>query len=90
MNNDDTTNKMPNSEQDDWADFDAMTDAERLAAALSDPDAQPMTEEQLARNPISRAKTIRRVLDLSQEDFAARFHIPLGTLRGLGTGSEGA
>jgi putative transcriptional regulator len=81
MNNDDTTNKMPNSEQDDWADFDAMTDAERLAAALSDPDAQPMTEEQLARNPISRAKTIRRVLDLSQEDFAARFHIPLGTLR---------
>ncbi len=26
-------------------------------------------------------KIIRRALGLSQEDFAARFHIPLGTLR---------
>ena len=28
-----------------------------------------------------RAKLIRRALRLTQEEFAARFHIPLGTLR---------
>ena len=28
-----------------------------------------------------QAKIIRRALGLSQEDFAARYHIPLGTLR---------
>lgn len=81
MNSDDTTNTMQNSGKDDWADFDAMTGGERLAAALSDPDAQPMTAEQLARKPIARAKIIRRVLNLSQKDFAARLPIPLGTLR---------
>jgi putative transcriptional regulator len=28
-----------------------------------------------------RAKIIRRALELTQEEFAARYHIPLGTLR---------
>jgi putative transcriptional regulator len=28
-----------------------------------------------------RAKIIRRALRLTQEEFAARYHIPLGTLR---------
>jgi putative transcriptional regulator len=28
-----------------------------------------------------RAKIIWRALDLTQEEFAARYHIPLGTLR---------
>jgi putative transcriptional regulator len=28
-----------------------------------------------------RAKISRRALGLSQEDFAARYHIPIGTLR---------
>ena len=66
----------------DWSRFDAMTEAERHAAALSDPDAQPWTAEQLARaKRTPRAKIIRRALGLTQEEFAARFHIPLGTLR---------
>jgi putative transcriptional regulator len=30
---------------------------------------------------VPRAKTLRRALGLTQEEFAARFHIPLGTLR---------
>ena len=30
---------------------------------------------------VPQVRTIRRVLGLSQEEFAARFHIPLGTLR---------
>jgi putative transcriptional regulator len=31
--------------------------------------------------PVARVKTLRRALALTQEEFAARFHIPLGTLR---------
>jgi putative transcriptional regulator len=66
----------------DWSRFDAMTDEERHAAALSDPDAQPWTAEQLARAKWTpRAKIIRRGLGLTQEEFAERYRIPLGTLR---------
>ena len=59
-----------------------MTEAERHAAALSDPDAQPLTPENMRhmrRTP--QVSVIRRALRLSQEEFAAKFHIPLGTLR---------
>ena len=66
----------------DWSAFDAMTDAERHAAALSDPDARPMTEDDFSRARLTpRAKIIRRAMRLSQEEFAERFQIPLGTLR---------
>ena len=59
-----------------------MTDAEVLAAARSDPDAKPFTSAQLARmKHTPRAKLIRRALGLTQEEFAVRFQIPLGTLR---------
>lgn len=59
-----------------------MTDDEVRAAALKDPDAQPLTEARLARmRPVPRTKTMRRALGLTQEAFAARYHIPLGTLR---------
>jgi putative transcriptional regulator len=59
-----------------------MTEEEIHAAALSDPDALPMTETEL-RNArrVPRIKTMRRALHLTQEEFAARYHIPLGTLR---------
>ena len=53
-----------------------------MAAALSDPDAKPFSAAQLARmKHTPRAKLIRRALGLTQEEFAARFRIPLGTLR---------
>jgi DNA-binding transcriptional regulator YiaG len=56
-----------------------MTDGEILAAALADPDAQPLTERQLAgMRRVSPAKFITRKLGLSQEDFCRRFRIPLG------------
>ena len=59
-----------------------MTDAEVEAAALGDPDARPLAEEEVARaRPIPRAKIIRRALGLTQEEFAVRYHIPVGTLR---------
>jgi len=80
MKDADTTKK--NRDKYDWSRFDAMTEEECQAAALRDPEAQPITPEnegRLKRTP--QVKIIRRALGLSQEEFAARFHIPLGTLR---------
>jgi putative transcriptional regulator len=66
----------------DWTRLDAMSAEERHAAAISDPDAKPLTPEDFKRmKRTPQVKVIRRALDLSQEDFAARFHIPIGTLR---------
>ena len=61
--------------------MDAMTDAQVHEAALADPDAQPMTEAQLARKPVARSKIIRRALGLTQEQFCERYRIAIGTLR---------
>jgi len=71
-----------NPPQTDCRRFDAMTDEEKHAAALSDPDNPPLTEEQLARaRRVSPIKALRFRLGFTQEAFAARFQIPLGTLR---------
>ncbi len=58
-----------------------MTVEEKHAAALADPDAQPATEEQLARGKRTYVKHLRRRLGLTQEEFAARFHLPHNTVR---------
>jgi len=59
-----------------------MTEAEIEAAAMADPDARPMTPEEMAQaRRVPRVKTLRRALGLTQEEFATRYHIPLGTLR---------
>ena len=51
-------------------------------AALADRDAQPLTNTDLRRmKRTPQAKIIRRALELTQEEFATRYHIPLGTLR---------
>ncbi|MGO9546568.1 MAG: helix-turn-helix domain-containing protein [Rhodomicrobium sp.] len=75
--------KTPKSEtKHDWSAVDALTEEEIHAAAMADPDARPMTEEEWKAAPrVPRTVTIRRALKLSQEEFAARFHIPPGTLR---------
>ena len=60
----------------------ALTEEEIHAAAMADPDARPMTDEEWkAARRVPRVTTIRRALRLSQEEFAARFHIPADTLR---------
>src|ERR1700683_819456 len=52
------------------------------AAAFMDPDNPPLTPAQLAKmHRVPRVKTLRWTLGLSQEEFAKRFQIPLGTLR---------
>jgi putative transcriptional regulator len=51
-------------------------------AARADPDAQPLTPADFKRMKARpRVQIIRRALDLTQEEFAERYHIPLGTLR---------
>lgn len=84
MSNENIMSKTPKPTDTarDWSRFDAMTPHERHAAALGDPDAQPLAPEDFTRmKRTPRVKIIRRALGLSQEEFAARFHIPLGTLR---------
>ncbi|HYS47617.1 MAG TPA: hypothetical protein VEM36_02455 [Xanthobacteraceae bacterium] len=55
-----------------------MTESEIEAAALADPDARPMTPEELATaRRLPRARTLRRALGLTQEEFAARYRIRL-------------
>jgi len=69
-------------DQTDWAALRSMTDAETDAAALGDPDNPPLTPERQARmKRVPQVKVMRQALGLTQEDFSARFRIPLGTLR---------
>jgi len=59
-----------------------MTAEQQHAAAMADPDAQPLRPEDFKRmKRTPQVKVIRRAFDLSQEEFAAQFHIPIGTLR---------
>ena len=59
-----------------------MTSAAVERAALSDPDARPLSRADLKRmKRTPQAKIIRRALRMTQEEFAARYRIPLGTLR---------
>jgi putative transcriptional regulator len=66
-------------EATDWRAVDAQTDEEIAANVASDPDAPPiLTDSQTAAAIV---RTVRRRLGLSQAEFAARFHVPVGTLR---------
>lgn len=59
-----------------------MNERQVVQAALADPDAQPLTTADLKRlKRTPRVKVIRRALNLTQEEFAARYSIPIGTLR---------
>ena len=67
----------------DWSEFDKLTEEEIHAAALSDPDAQPWTPEQLARaRRVVDVRLIRDRLGLTQEEFARRFGLRLDMVRG--------
>ena len=73
--------RKPQATKHDWRKFDALTDADILKAARSDPDAQPLSDAQLKRMNRPNPKVVRQALGLSQEEFAERFKIPVGTLR---------
>ena len=66
----------------DWARLAAMTEEEIEANALADVDNPPLTAEALARlRPVPNPREIRRRLNMTQEQFAARFDMARGTLQ---------
>ena len=65
-----------------WTRHDAMTDAEIRAAALADPDAQPISPERLAAwRPPALSKVIRHQLRITRFAFAQAYGIPEDVLR---------
>lgn len=74
--------ETPPRGETDWARVSAMTDDDVIAAALADPDAQPLTAEQLANmRRVSRVKALRQRLGMTQVEFAEAFGLPVSTLR---------
>ncbi|WP_404420979.1 helix-turn-helix domain-containing protein [Thalassospira australica] len=74
--------KPPKLSRDDRARLDAMDDNVIAQAASDDPDNPVLTYDELQEfRPVSDAREVRLKLKLTQEAFAKRFHIPVGTLR---------
>lgn len=69
--------------QMDWDRFEAMTPEEVHRAALADPDAQPLTPEQLSRmRRVPNPKRVRENLNqISLERFARLYQLSRGTLK---------
>ena len=66
----------------DWAVVDAMGAEEIHQAALSDVDAQPLPDrEPTGMTKLVNVKKLRERLGQTQEEFAATYRIPVGTLR---------
>jgi putative transcriptional regulator len=66
----------------DWARLNEMTEEDVLAAARSDPDAQPLGPEELAQmRRVSPVKALRQRLGMTQAEFAEAFRLPVSTLR---------
>ena len=62
--------------------LDRRSAAEIEVAAARDRENPPLTNARAGQlRPVPRVRTLRRALALTQEQFAARYHIPLGTLR---------
>jgi putative transcriptional regulator len=66
----------------DWRAFDAKSARDRHRAARSDANCPPATKAQLSRaRRVLSVRALREKLSLTQEEFAARFHLPLGIVR---------
>ena len=67
--------------------LDAMTDEEITAAAESDPDNPPLTDEELERVRLARrVQSVRARTGLSQRQFAEVYRINVARLRDLEQG----
>lgn len=68
--------------QANWARVETMTPEEVHRAAMGDPDAQPLTPEQLSRmRRVPNPKRVRESLNqISLERFARLYQLPRGTL----------
>ena len=66
-----------------------MSEADRHRAALADADARPATKAELARaRRVPSVRALRQKLDPTQEEFAPRSHLPLGTVRDWEQGAD--
>jgi putative transcriptional regulator len=65
--------------QTDWAAQAALTDVDIARQVAANPDAAAILTD--AQTAASIVRTVRARLGISQVAFAARYHIPIGTLR---------
>jgi putative transcriptional regulator len=80
-------NNPPKLTAERRARLDAMTDAEIEAAAESDPDNPPLTDQELDRVAAARrVREVRTHTGLSQAVFARTYRINVGRLRDLEQG----
>lgn len=63
----------------DWTAQDALTDEDIARQVAANPDAPPILSD--AETAAAMIRTTRKRLGLSQAAFAARYHIPAGTVR---------
>ena len=63
----------------DWAAIDRQTDEHIARNVAADPDAAPILSA--AETAAALARTVRRRLGISQAEFSALYHVPIGTLR---------
>jgi putative transcriptional regulator len=74
--------KKPMKDKTDWGRLNAMTEEEIDAAAVADLDNPLLTESELKKlRRVPNPKEIRKHLKMTQQQFAAQFELPLGTLR---------
>jgi putative transcriptional regulator len=66
-------------QETDWAAIDAQTDADIARNVAADPDAAPLLSA--AETAAAIARSVRKRLGISQAEFSARYHVPVGTLR---------
>jgi putative transcriptional regulator len=62
-----------------WQAVDAQTDDDIARNVAGDPEAASILTD--GETAAAIARTVRKRLGLSQAEFAARFHVPVGTLR---------
>jgi putative transcriptional regulator len=66
-------------QETDWAAIDARTDEEIARAVAEDPDAAPILTG--AETAAALVRSVRKRLCITQAEFSARYHVPIGTLR---------
>ena len=73
---------LPELTAEEKAALDALTDAEITAAAEADPNNPPLTDAELERVAMARrVQGVRSASGPTSEAFAARYGIPVATLR---------
>ena len=63
----------------DWTALDAQSDEDIARNVAGDADAAPILSD--AETASALARSLRRRLGISQAEFSARYHVPIGTLR---------